>query len=462
MQAREVLEPNIMAVRDNRWLTLEVCREFQRGTCTRPDTECRFAHPGKQVQVDNGRVVACFDSLKGRCTRENCKYLHPPPHLKSQLEINGRNNLIAQANAKNQILQQVPFQPILPGSQLQPMDQYLKLWGYQWNTNLEQATPQFNNIQAAAAFNPYLNPMAPSSMGLVPTEVPFQSAVPLVPGASAPAVLPAKIARTDRLEVCREFQRGNCTRGENDCKYAHPTEGVTVDTSDNCVTVCMDYIKGRCTREKCKYFHPPPHLQAKIKAAQHQAQQAAAAMNSPAVLCHSFDLDDGGDQGDLQWRGNIGADQNMVGYPAGMVPYAKRPTLDKSTLYNPQLAAQYQQAIASMQLQQGQQPFVPTGTAFPPMMLPAPAGAATAASNVPYFNAQNQHTDQLPVCRDFKAGNCKRPNCRYVHLVEDHVEVVDGKVTVCRDALKMKCARPMCKYYHLPAGQTLPTAHTIV
>ncbi|KAI8498830.1 Muscleblind-like protein 1, partial [Branchiostoma belcheri] len=65
MQAgREVLEPNIMAVRDNRWLTLEVCREFQRGTCTRPDTECRFAHPGKQVQVDNGRVVACFDSLK--------------------------------------------------------------------------------------------------------------------------------------------------------------------------------------------------------------------------------------------------------------------------------------------------------------------------------------------------------------------------------------------------------------
>ncbi|XP_078693523.1 muscleblind-like protein 1 isoform X19 [Branchiostoma floridae x Branchiostoma belcheri] len=409
MQAgREVLEPNIMAVRDNRWLTLEVCREFQRGTCTRPDTECRFAHPGKQVQVDNGRVVACFDSLKGRCTRENCKYLHPPPHLKSQLEINGRNNLIAQANAKNQILQQVPFQPILPGSQLQPM----------------QATPQFNNIQAAAAFNPYLNPMAPSSVGLVPTEVPFPSAVPLVPGASAPAVLPAKIARTDRLEVCREFQRGNCTRGENDCKYAHPTEGVTVDTSDNCVTVCMDYIKGRCTREKCKYFHPPPHLQAKIKAAQHQAQQAAAAM----------------------------------GFPPGMVPYAKRPTLDKSTLYNPQLAAQYQQAIASMQLQQGQQPFVPTA----PMMLPAPAGAATAASNVPYFNAQNQPTDQLPVCRDFKAGNCKRPNCRYVHLVEDHVEVVDGKVTVCRDALKLKCARPMCKYYHLPAGQSLPTATTIV
>lgn len=50
-----------------------------------------------------------------------------------------------------------------------------------------------------------------------------------------------------------------------------------IDTNDNTVTVCMDYIKGRCSREKCKYFHPPAHLQAKIKAAQHQVNQAAAA-----------------------------------------------------------------------------------------------------------------------------------------------------------------------------------------
>lgn len=50
-----------------------------------------------------------------------------------------------------------------------------------------------------------------------------------------------------------------------------------IDTNDNTVTVCMDYIKGRCSREKCKYFHPPAHLQAKIKAAQHQVNQATAA-----------------------------------------------------------------------------------------------------------------------------------------------------------------------------------------
>lgn len=57
---------NIAHIRDTKWLTLEVCREFQRGTCSRSDQECKFAHPAKSCQVDNGRVIACFDSLKVR------------------------------------------------------------------------------------------------------------------------------------------------------------------------------------------------------------------------------------------------------------------------------------------------------------------------------------------------------------------------------------------------------------
>lgn len=51
--------------KDSRWLQLEVCREFQRNKCTRPDTECKFAHPPPTVEVSpNGRVVACYDSIK--------------------------------------------------------------------------------------------------------------------------------------------------------------------------------------------------------------------------------------------------------------------------------------------------------------------------------------------------------------------------------------------------------------
>uniref|UniRef100_A0A7M4FMU1 Muscleblind like splicing regulator 2 n=1 Tax=Crocodylus porosus TaxID=8502 RepID=A0A7M4FMU1_CROPO len=108
---------NVAPVRDTKWLTLEVCRQFQRGTCSRSDEECKFAHPPKSCQVENGRVIACFDSLKGRCTRENCKYLHPPTHLKTQLEINGRNNLIQQKTAAAMLAQQMQF--MFPGTPLQ-------------------------------------------------------------------------------------------------------------------------------------------------------------------------------------------------------------------------------------------------------------------------------------------------------------------------------------------------------
>lgn len=31
------------------------------------------------------------------------------------------------------------------------------------------------------------------------------------------------------------------------------------------VIVCVDYVKGKCTRDTCKYFHPPDHLVAQLK-----------------------------------------------------------------------------------------------------------------------------------------------------------------------------------------------------
>ncbi|XP_077339147.1 muscleblind-like protein 2 isoform X12 [Lithobates pipiens] len=260
---------NVAPVRDTKWLTLEVCRQFQRGTCSRSDEECKFAHPPKSCQVENGRVIACFDSLKGRCSRENCKYLHPPTHLKTQLEINGRNNLIQQKTAAAMLAQQMQF--MFPGTQLQPMPTFPV--GPALGTN------------TAFSFAPYLTQMTPG-VGLVPTEM-LPSTPVIVPGSPPVSVAGStatqKLLRTDKLEVCREFQRGNCARGETDCRFAHPADSTMIDTNDNTVTVCMDYIKGRCMREKCKYFHPPAHLQAKIKAAQHQANQAAVAAQAAAA-----------------------------------------------------------------------------------------------------------------------------------------------------------------------------------
>ncbi|XP_030072208.1 muscleblind-like protein 1 isoform X3 [Microcaecilia unicolor] len=459
---------SVTPIRDTKWLTLEVCREFQRGTCSRPDSECKFAHPSKSCQVENGRVIACFDSLKGRCSRENCKYLHPPPHLKTQLEINGRNNLIQQKNMAMLAQQMQLANAMIPGTQLQPVPMF-------------SVAPSLAT-SATAAFNPYLGPISPGlvSAEILPTPpmlVTGNHGVP-VPAAAAAAAA-QKLMRTDRLEasynqatalrtsprcptndlnpdlegapslwvrgssvsmpaqswaspeqrlpvvpnyvwwfcdvdscllgteqrppnsnhlgpqagldpwsqrrkVCREYQRGNCNRGESDCRFAHPADSAMIDTNDNTVTVCMDYIKGRCSREKCKYFHPPAHLQAKIKAAQYQVNQAAAAQAAATAAA--------------------------MGIPQAVLPpLPKRPALEKTngatTVFNTGMF-QYQQALANMQLQQ-QAAFLPPGsilcmapaTSVVPMVHGAtPAtvsAAATSATSVPF--AATATANQIPI-----------------------------------------------------------------
>ncbi|XP_059200881.1 muscleblind-like protein 1 isoform X4 [Centropristis striata] len=382
---------NMAHIRDTKWLTLEVCREFQRGTCSRSDQECKFAHPAKSCQVDNGRVIACFDSLKGRCSRENCKYLHPPPHLKTQLEINGRNNLIQQKNMAMLAQQMQLANAMMPGTQLPPMPMFSMAPGLATNASAAAAA-------AAAAFNPYLSPMSP---GLMPQEIMPSTPVLMasspnvsqVPNAAAAAA--QKLLRTDRLEVCREYQRGNCSRGENDCRFAHPADSTMIDTNDNTVTVCMDYIKGRCSREKCKYFHPLAHLQAKIKAAQHQVNQAtaAAAMTQSAVKSLKRPLDATFDLGIA---------------PSVMAPLPKRAALEKangaSAMLNTSML-QYQQALASMQFQQ-QTAFLPSGSilcmtpaaSVVPMMhggTPATVSAATTSATSPFATASTNQDSSL-------------------------------------------------------------------
>ncbi|XP_014401704.1 PREDICTED: muscleblind-like protein 1 isoform X5 [Myotis brandtii] len=388
---------SVAPIRDTKWLTLEVCREFQRGTCSRPDTECKFAHPSKSCQVENGRVIACFDSLKGRCSRENCKYLHPLPHLKTQLEINGRNNLIQQKNMAMLAQQMQLANAMMPGAPLQPVNlmhqsfqkrggDCISRWegspyhiGSDTNYQFYTVEPMFSvapslATNASAAFNPYLGPVSPSLVPaeILPTAPMLVTGNPGVPVPAAAAAAAQKLMRTDRLEVCREYQRGNCNRGESDCRFAHPADSTMIDTNDNTVTVCMDYIKGRCSREKCKYFHPPAHLQAKIKAAQYQVNQAAAAQAAATAAA--------------------------MGIPQAVLPpLPKRPALEKTNgataVFNTGIF-QYQQALANMQLQQH--------TAFlPPVPMvhgatPATVSAATtSATSVPF--AATATANQIPI-----------------------------------------------------------------
>ncbi|XP_026061372.1 muscleblind-like protein 1 isoform X14 [Carassius auratus] len=304
----------------------------------------------------------------GRCSRENCKYLHPPPHLKTQLEINGRNNLIQQKNMAMLAQQMQLANAIMPGSQLQPMPMFSVTPSLATNASAAAAAA------AAAAFNPYLGPVSP---GLMPAEI-LPSAPVLMAGspampsaanaaaAAASAAAAQKLLRTDRLEVCREYQRGNCSRGETDCRFAHPADSTMIDPGDNTVTVCMDYIKGRCSRDKCKYFHPPAHLQAKIKAAQHQVNQAtaAAAMGIP----HSV-----------------------------MPPLPKRPALEKANGATSMFShgmLQYQQALANMQFQQ-QAAFIPSVPMMHGASPAAVSAATTSATSIPFASASANQDSSL-------------------------------------------------------------------
>ncbi|XP_072253094.1 muscleblind-like protein 2a isoform X3 [Leuresthes tenuis] len=335
---------NMSSVRDTKWLTLEVCRQFQRGNCSRSDEECKFAHPPKSCQIENGRVIACFDSLKGRCSRENCKYLHPPSHLKTQLEINGRNNLIHQKTAAAVLAQQM--QLMIPGPSLQPV-------GLGTNTNL--------------GYGSYITPLS-HGMSLIPSDILSNTQV-LLPGSPAVTVQCSssssscssspsqKLQRTDKLEVCREFQRGNCARGETDCRFAHPSDSPMIDATDNTVTVCMDYIKSRCSREKCKYFHPPAHLQAKIKSSQQQANQTGAAAQATAAAMTQSTA--------KAMKRPLEATLDL-GFPHGVLqPLPKRPALEKCSWANSLLTPSllhYQQALANTQLQQQTAAFYPAGS----------------------------------------------------------------------------------------------------
>lgn len=272
---------------------------------------------------------------------------------------------------------------MIPGAPLQPMMADAGQRGWWFNEPMFSVTTGLA-ANPNTAFNPYLGPVSPN---LVPAEI-LPNAPMLVTGNHAVPVHTAaaaqKLMRTDRLEVCREFQRGNCTRGENDCRFAHPADIAMVDTNDNTVTVCMDYIKGRCSREKCKYFHPPAHLQAKIKAAQHQVNQAAAAQAAATAAA--------------------------MGLPPGVLPpLPKRPTLEKAngatTVFNTGVF-QYQQALANMQLHQ-QTAFLPPGSilcmtpaaSVVPMMHganPAAVSAATtSATSVPF--AATATANQMPI-----------------------------------------------------------------
>lgn len=230
-------------------------------------------------------------------------------------------------------------------------------------------------------YGSYMTPLS-HGMSLVPSDI-LPSTQVLVPGSQSVTVQNCssssspsqKMQRTDKLEVCREFQRGNCARGETDCRFAHPSDSPMIDTTDNTVTVCMDYIKSRCSREKCKYFHPPAHLQAKIKSNQQQVNQSAVAAQAAAVA-----------------------------FPHSLLQsLPKRQALEKSSWASSLLSPSflhYQHALANAHLQHPTTAYYPTGSVF----------CMTPANSVDHPQVTTRNRSQ---CHVAAVKGPAQPTCKY-------------------------------------------------
>lgn len=84
-------------------------------------------------------------------------------------------------------------------------------------------------------------------------------------------------------KICVQYQNGNkCDKSASECPYAHPPASCPVDNENsNLVVVCVDFVKGKCSRDTCKYFHPPEHLIAQLKK---QKQNNTAVVQALASL----------------------------------------------------------------------------------------------------------------------------------------------------------------------------------
>ncbi|XP_052217368.1 muscleblind-like protein 2a isoform X29 [Dreissena polymorpha] len=400
--------------KDSRWLTLEVCREFQRSKCTRSDQECKFAHPPPHVEVQSGRVTACFDSIKGKCQRKEppCKYLHPPQHLREQLLQNGRNNLILK-NLQFQAAQQAALnQGLMSG--LIPVNRSTTEIT---TPALRQVIPQTNNNVAQYSSS---------------TVQAFQRAHPEMFEAGA-------------NKTTMAFPHTVLSAGQYSPMLAHP------------------YLGGTAPPTTAVAFSPYMNAGLQtvtVTGAQTNCESPALVSQHHGVIPTAFSNMAAANKMGIYYEDMATYNAIFQSQVPGMMGQIKRVAMADTKglpMYQPFTNVSYQQAIAAMQLQHQPQ-YIPVSL---PMMVapematlvPGPLPGSIVPNNahsVNYFDENRQLLDNLPVCKDFKLGLCQRPTCKYVHIIEEYVEVNDGRVIVCRDAVRGKCSRPTCKYYHIP------------
>lgn len=175
----------------------QVCRDFQRGVCTR-GAACRFGHTGGEQPT---------------------------------------NPYAAYTGAT--------AYPSASGSEMQSPAAYGYGAAAYGATAAPAPSPYGAPPQANGAQDPYYAAHAAAHAAAAMGQDPYAAALQAMMRAAPPmAAAPAPYYNA-APEKCRDFLQGKCTRGSG-CKFAH---------EENKVEQCRDYLKGMCTRDECKFSH---------------------------------------------------------------------------------------------------------------------------------------------------------------------------------------------------------------
>ncbi|KAG5667951.1 hypothetical protein PVAND_015911 [Polypedilum vanderplanki] len=257
--------------KDSQWLQLDVCREHQNGKCLISSDECPQAHPLPHVDVTaDGKVMACYDSFKGRCRRISppCKFYHPTPPLMEVLLARGRNHLAMKTQM--QLLQMSEAQQqqidVLPSTSKTAKIEI----GMKRSAEMSPEIP----FEMMYFKRPTLQPTALTTLPVIPAPAaafipqpiyqPPITIVPTDPNAVIPLNAPfvtytdSNGQILDNLPVCQDFNRNMCSR--INCKFVHLMNPKKLEIHEQRVAVCRDHANGICRRQQCKYYHIPIQL----------------------------------------------------------------------------------------------------------------------------------------------------------------------------------------------------------
>merc|ERR1712166_1695045 len=225
--------------------------------------------------------------------------------------------------------------------------------------------------------------------------------------------------RIRTMEICKQALGGRCTRGADECKFAHVTkDGHVTINPDNTVTICRESLSDKCQRETCKFWHPPAHLR-----------------DSASAVC---------DMAKSRMRGGMGGGRHMPAPQYGMGDMGGRPMVsmqgsemdiraELQQIQQQEMGLQQQkQQIAQqeqMLMQRKQQllELLGGGTPQQPPLMQQPAAPPYPQYGEP--PVQQYHEPPVPqyrehaprggssveVCKDFIVGRCTRATCRFSH-----------------------------------------------